>query len=159
MVTKLPVGLCCDAVHLNKNMRSMFEKYDLTISKKFVEKYKLSSNKVKFQYILDLMEYEENCEKKMAPGLTKRKVAKLNNFQKMDAKRSLAVFSEDVAAGLASLAEFEDIPEMKTTAKFVSMVAEWFKRMKCRTKEFAFSYENIEKHKESGHIIGVAKKP
>ena len=64
MVTKLPVGLCCDAVHLNKNMRSMFEKYDLTISKKFVEKYKLSSNKVKFQYILDLMEYEENCEKK-----------------------------------------------------------------------------------------------
>ena len=60
----------------------------------------------------------------MAPGLSKRKVSKLNSYQKMDAKRFMAVFSEPVAAGLACLAEFEDAPDdMKSTEKFVSMIS------------------------------------
>jgi len=40
MVDKLEIGLVCDAAHLDKNIRSFFEKHLIQISQKFIEEKK-----------------------------------------------------------------------------------------------------------------------
>ena len=86
MVNKLEIGFVCDAVHLDKNIRSMLETHNFDISKesfdKYKEEYKLTSRTVKFEYVLELIEYEADNENQMAPRLQKKKVSNLSSHQK-----------------------------------------------------------------------------
>ena len=153
MVTKLEIGFVCDAVHLDKNIRSMLENHDFDISKesfeKYKDEYKLTSRTVKFEYVLELIEYEADNENQMAPRLQKKKVHNLSSHQKMDTDRAMAVLSLDVAAAIRKLVENEGMPtEALTTALFIEFVARWFRIVKCRKKEGAFSYANREKYDE-----------
>ena len=153
MVNKLEIGFVCDAVHLDKNIRSMLETHNFDISKesfdKYKEEYKLTSRTVKFEYVLELIEYEADNENQMAPRLQKKKVANLSSHQKMDVDRAMAVLSLDVAAAIRTLVEHGDMPtEALTTALFIELVARWFRIVKCRQKEGAFSYSDREKYNE-----------
>jgi hypothetical protein len=149
MVDKLELGWVCDAAHLDKNIRSYFEKHYIQINQKFVDKKNLPGGVVKFEYVREAIEFQEDNELTIAPQLNKKKVSKLNSFQKMDVFRSMAVLNHKTANLLTYLVENENFPEEALlTAYFINMVAKWFNILKCRTDELAFSLRNPEKYKE-----------
>ena len=148
-VDKLKVSIVCDAAHLDKNCRSLMEKHELKISKKFVEKYELKSDTVKFEYIKELAEFQDENELQMAPRLSRKTISNLTSFQKMDVCRSAAVLSKETAVALRYLVQNEGWPEEAlTTAKFIELFDRWFQIMKERGQTLAFSKKNMEKYQE-----------
>ena len=50
-----------DPSHLLKNWKNALMKYDFIVDDKYVKKYNLSSNLVKFKHILELRDFQVNC--------------------------------------------------------------------------------------------------
>ena len=64
MVDKLEIGLVCDAAHLDKNIRSFFEKHLIQISQKFIEEKNLPGGVIKFEYVREAIEFQVDNERK-----------------------------------------------------------------------------------------------
>ena len=105
---------------------------------------------VSMHYILQLSEYQEGSELKLAHGLTKRNINP-DQYEKMKVGVALGIFNHDAAAGLRELIKEGIIDKQaETTAWFIDQIVAWFEIMTNRSFKSAL-FKNSEVSIEKLH--------
>lgn len=94
-----------DIPHLLKNLKSICVTHNFVLSDDIVEKYKLDSSIVKFEYVKMSIDLQEKHTLKLTPNLNHSKVQPTNNFDKMDVGFACDVFNNKVAASLETFVD------------------------------------------------------
>ena len=141
-----------DPPHLLKNIRNaLFNHGELTIHDQYVQELNLGSNKVKFEHIKKLVEFQEERQLKIAPHLSKADID-IGRYGKMKVKFATHVLSRETAVALRlAHAEYsEEFPdEVLTTAMFCEKTGAFYDQMTHRGVGLAFSKLRPEKLEEA----------
>ena len=143
-----------DPPHLLKNMRNaLFNNGEFTIHDKYVNELEeelqmqLPSNKVKFEHIKRLVEFQEERQLKICPHLSHCDID-IGKYGKMKVKYAKHVLSRETAAALKLAVEKypDEFPvEALTTSIFCEKVGKYYDHMTCRGVGLAFSNLHPEK--------------
>ena len=146
------IFILADPPHLLKNIRNaLFNHGELIVHDKYVAELSLGSNKVKFEHIKKLVEFQEERQLKIAPHLSKADLD-IGRFGKMKVKFATHVLSRETAEALkVAVAEYpEEFPiEVLTTAMFCSKTGAYYDQMTNRGVGLAFSKLRPEKLEEA----------
>ena len=139
------IGFVADPAHSQKNGKSLFMKYDVQIPDKYVAKYDLTSNTAKYQYIKDLIEFNEKRSEKKIPvpkDLNRKMCLNYSKFAQMDVKPAMAVFNFATADAIDYMVANEGWPdEARTTAVYIRLWARWYQIMGAYSREHGFDSE------------------
>ena len=143
-----------DVPHLFKNIKSaLISGQNFVLSKDTVERHQLCSNIVSDYPLRDLVCFQEHHELKLAPKLTKAKLAP-SHFQKMKVSNATHVISHDVSSALIYLANKECRgAEHRTAAWFIETVNHWFELMTSRHPVMALSKMKPDKYRETRSFL------
>ena len=137
-----------DPAHEIKSLRKMAFKHNPQVAKKFVTRWGLKSDVVDFQYVKNVIEFQEGKELKIAPHLSKDDCVDLGKFASMDCGPAIKVCSRATGSAIEFMREhygWED--ECLITAKFCHMVGRWYAYMSGRTAAMGFLQRNPGKNK------------
>ena len=146
------IFILADPPHLLKNIRNALLNHgEFTIDPKYVEELNLPSNKVKWEYIKKMVEFQEERQLRICPHLTKADID-IGTYSKMKVKFAKHVFSKETAESIKFCCEHypEIFPaEAMTTSVFCSKIGHYFDIMTARGLGLAFSKKNPEKLQEA----------
>ena len=91
---------------------------------KCMEKYKLTSQYAKFEWIRKLIEYDEKFEKGIAKHLTRKMCLDYTKHKQMDVKSAMLIFNSKTADSIEWMIKNENWPdEARTTAVYCRLWA------------------------------------
>ena len=142
-----------DPPHLLKCARNaLYNNKEFTLSDEDVKEFDLPTNKVKWEYVVNLVKFQEkNRQLKICPHLGIKDVSP-SNQEKMNVKYATHVFSEATATAIDFCVEHypEDWPvEAKTTSFFLRKAAQYFNQMMSRAHSMAFSFARLEEFEKT----------
>ena len=137
-----------DPAHIIKSIRKHGFTYEPKVHKKFVKRWGLKTDIVKFQYIKDLIEFQEDKELQLAPHLSKAECVDLGKYASMKVGPAVNVCSRETGSALEFMVEHHGMDEEALiTAKFCHMVGRWYAYMSGRNLAMAFLSNNPHKNK------------
>ena len=143
----LDVAAMPDEAHLIKSIRKFGFNEKPKIHKKYVQKWGLVSGEVNFQYIIDLIDFQEEHQLQIAPHLSKDTCVDLGKYASMNVAPAVHVCSRETAKALEFMIEHYGWDEKcRATAKFCYMVGKWHAYMSARIPAMAFVKNNPEKN-------------
>ena len=90
-----------DVPHVVKNLCSAFLTHKVfTLGEDIVKERNFLSNEVCLSHVIDLANFQESKQLKLAPKLTAELLTSASHFKKMNVGFALNVFSKSVSAGL-----------------------------------------------------------
>ena len=139
-----------DAPHVLKNVRSaLCNGKSICLPSDVVEKYGLSSDKVRKEHLQALVDFQDKSELKIVPDLTSTSLSPAH-FSKMSVKDAMRVISRATSAGLRYLVNNHQFSrDLLTTAWFVELVRVWFDLVSSRHPIDALSMNNMPRYVES----------
>ena len=142
-----------DPPHLLKCARNaLYNNKEITLSDEDVFEFQLPTNKVKWEYIVKLLKFQEkNRQLKICPHLSLKDVAP-NNQEKMNVKFATHVFSEATATAIDFCVKHypQEFPEEAlTTSFFLRKAAQFFNQMMSRAQSMAFSFARLEEFEKT----------
>lgn len=139
-----------DVPHLFKSIKSMLVSNKvLYLPEDVVQTENLSSNEVKMEHILHLLDAEAPLELKVAFRMKKENLDKNNHFNNIKVSTAKSVFCQRTSSGLELLALTKEDPSYTKTAWFVRVVNHWFDLMTSRHYILALNKSNGKAYKEA----------
>ena len=148
MIDDHEVAFFADCHHVGKNLRNhVFTKKVSYVSDDFVKKYELPTNEVRFEYIEELLKYDQENELKVSPHL-KKVMLNLGNFSKMKVGLAKKVISKQTKSSIEYLVLRNKMSaDALTTAKFIEICAHWLDIVSCKHRSLAFSKDSPDQYK------------
>ena len=116
---------------------------------KCMEKYKLTSQYAKFEWIRKLIEYDEKFEKGIAKHLTRKMCLDYTKHKQMDVKSAMLIFNSKTADSIEWMIKNENWPdEARTTAVYCRLWARWYQIMGAYNRQDGFDTEKPEERQE-----------
>jgi hypothetical protein len=118
MEPKIPLFLSFDYCHIIKNLRSIFLDHDMHSDKGIISS----------KYLKKIYELQRTLIIKPVKFLTKKHIYP-SNFEKMNVRRAVEIFSPQVTAAINYLDKYEnqDFSDTGETVKFMEMMYSFFK--------------------------------
>ena len=137
-----------DPVHVAKNGKGYFMRGKLEVSEKYVKHFGLSSRFTNFEYVKQLVAYDETHEKQIAVHLNNKHLSYATHAQ-MDVKPMLAIFNFKTADAIDFLVKHENWPDAaRTTAQVIRLWARFYQITCGCSREQAFDKKHPEKLQE-----------
>lgn len=139
-----------DPAHVFKNLAAALTKgYKFILSDKIVARYKLPSNEISLEPVVQLYEIDKDDVIRLCPRL-KHNVLYPTHFERMNVALSVALINNDVAAGILYFINEKKIEEKhRVTAWFFKTMHRWFKLLTSRYHTLALSLKNQENYEEA----------
>ena len=163
--SKLPIRVAADYSHLLKNLRMAFIKSGwtgITLPDWLVEEEGLTSDHATINILKDLLDFQEEQELLMAPGLNYSTVNP-THFNKMRVYPAKAVFSGRVAASIRVMARSGHFLDTQvcdhmndvatTTAWFLDFIRKLHTILGARDEKRSLSFFNMEKYHETRDFL------
>ncbi len=127
----------------------MVNGHDVVLPDWVVTDNSLSSKIVSSSHLQMLLDFQNDLQLKLSPGLTSKTLAP-SHFDKMKVSNAMSFFSHSNAAGLEYLVDHEQFPPaLLTTAWFLKTVNRWFDLVSSRRRVTSLSLALPEKYKEA----------
>ena len=143
------VAVMSDVPHLLKNSRNGLMKHkEWIVDDAHVRKYRLPSNKIKWEVLERAAKFISRKELKIAPHL-KMEYFDLNNFSKMNVLPAKWLFSHETGTAIEFLVKnYPDLfPQSDlTTAHFCKMYGKFYDLATSRTSRFSFHKDHLEEN-------------
>lgn len=143
------VAVVSDVPHLLKNTRNGLSKHkEFTVHPKHVEKYKLPSDKIKWEVLRHVATFIATKELQIAPHL-KLEFFNLNSFTKMNVPPAKWVFSHETGVAIEFLVKnYPDLfpQDYLTTAHFCKMYGKFYDLATSRKPSFSFHKDHFEEN-------------
>ena len=141
------IYILADPPHLLKNIRNaLFNHGEFTIHPYYVEELDLPSNKVKFEHIKKMVDFQEERQLKICPHLSHADID-IGKYGKMKVKYAKHVLSRETADSLEFCHKHypQDFPiEVMTTSVFCAKIGKYYDQMTSRGIALAFSKKKPE---------------
>jgi len=142
-----------DAPHVIKNLKAaIVNGQDISLPDWAVKDNKLSCGVVTANHLQKLLDFQENLQLKISPGLTS-KTLKPSHFEKMKVSNAMSLFSHSNSAGLAYLVEQGYSTDLLTTSWFLKTINKWFDLVSSRRRLMALSLRRPEKYNEATDFL------
>ena len=142
------IYIVADPPHLLKNIRNaLFNHGEFTIHPYYVEELNLPSDKVKFEYIKKMVDFQEERQLKICPHLSHADID-IGKYGKMKVKYAKHVLSRETAECIKFCVQHypEEFPvEAMTTSVFCTKIGKYYDQMTSRGIGLAFSKKEPEK--------------